>query len=69
MAKKKVTPETDEIRLAEKVRKAHASEEGPAAEALRSLHKRLKRLQRGRRKIATRVKHAQGKKAAAGAKA
>ena len=65
MAKK--TPlETDMARLQKKVteqRTAVASPEGNPK--LRSLHKRLKRAQRKKRRLATRKQHAMGKKAGA----
>lgn len=67
---KKTAPEKDETRLKTKVqerRKATDNPEGSAA--LRALHKRLKRIQRKRRSLATRKRHAMGKKAESGAKA
>lgn len=69
MAKK--TPlETDEARLTKKVRERLAGTENPEGnEALRALHKRLKRTQRKRRSLATRLKHAAGKKTEAAGKA
>lgn len=65
MAKK--TPlETDMARLQKKVREQQAVVEGSNGNAkLRSLHKRLKRVQRKRRRLATRKRHAMGKKAGA----
>lgn len=73
MAKK--TPlEKDETQLKGKVRDRRAATDNPeGSEAFRALHKRLKRLQRRRRSLALRKRHAMGKKgqkgeAAAGAK-
>jgi len=63
MAKKKDPLETDIKRLKEKVgaRKAKAENaEGDAS--LRALHKRLKRVQRKKRALASRLARAQGKK-------
>nr|MBI3612275.1 hypothetical protein [Nitrospirota bacterium] len=69
MAKK--TPlEQDETRLKTKVRERKAATDNPEGSAsLRALHKRLKRLQRKRRSLVTRKRHAMGKKGEAGAKA
>jgi hypothetical protein len=68
---KKTPLETDESRLKQKVRDRLAKSDNPEGDAaLRSLHKRLKRTQRQRRRLATRLRHALGKKATvAGAKA
>jgi hypothetical protein len=65
MAKK--TPlETDMARLQKKVREQRAAGESTEGNSkLRSLHKRLKRAQRKRRRLATRKQHAMGKKAGA----
>jgi predicted nucleic acid-binding Zn-ribbon protein len=63
MAKKKDPLETDIKRLKEKVgaRKAKAENaEGDAS--LRALHKRLKRVQRKKRSLASRLARAKGKK-------
>jgi hypothetical protein len=69
MAKK--TPlEKDEVQLKVKVRERKAATDNPeGSAALRALHKRLKRLQRKRRSLVIRKRHAMGKKAEAGAKA
>ncbi len=69
MAKK--TPlETEEARLKKKVRERLAGTENPEGDAaMRALHKRLKRAQRKRRSLATRLRHAAGKKTAAAEKA
>ncbi|HXX73863.1 MAG TPA: hypothetical protein VEI50_01915 [Nitrospiraceae bacterium] len=59
---KKTTAESDEARLKKKVAAqltGHKSPEGDAA--LRTLRKRLKRVQRKRRARALRKKHATGK--------
>jgi len=70
MAKKKTGPEQDEARLKTKVREKRAATDNPEGDAtFRALHKRLKRIQRKRRSLATRKRHAMGKKADAGAKA
>jgi hypothetical protein len=65
MAKK--TPlETDMARLQKKVTEQRTATESPEGNAkLRSLHKRLKRVQRKTRRLATRKQHAMGKKAGA----
>lgn len=69
MAKK--TPlETDEARLKKKVRERLAGAENPEGDAaMRALHKRLKRAQRKRRSLATRLRHAAGKKTGTAEKA
>ncbi len=63
MAKK--TPlETDMARLQKKVAEQRtAAESTEGNPKLRSLHKRLKRAQRKKRRLATRKRHAMGKKA------
>ena len=63
MAKKKKPIEEDIARLKKKIaeRKAAAGKV-LGDEALRMLHKRLKREQRKRRALAQRLAHAQGKK-------
>lgn len=67
---KKTPVEQDETRLKAKVRERKAATDNPEGNAvLRALHKRLKRVQRKRRSLATRKRHAMGKKAEAGAKA
>jgi len=65
MAKK--TPlETDLTRLQKKVNEKRAGAETAKYDAkMRALHKRLKRAQRKKRRLAMRKKHAMGKKAAA----
>lgn len=69
MAKKKTSPEDDETRLKKKVREKRAATDNPEGDAaFRALHKRLKRIQRRRRSLALRKRHAMGKKAEAGAK-
>lgn len=63
MGQKKSPDEADLTRLKAKVaerKKAAANAEGDAA--LRSLHKRLKRIQRKKRGLAMRLARAQGKK-------
>ncbi len=62
---KKTSEETDEARLKKKVRDCLAKNDNPEGDAaLRALHKRLRRTQRKRRRLAARVRHAMGKKAA-----
>ncbi|MEW6542098.1 MAG: hypothetical protein AB1411_00635 [Nitrospirota bacterium] len=57
--------ETDEARLQKKVRERRAASDNPEGDAaLRKLRKRLKRAQRKRRKLAIRLRHALGKRAA-----
>lgn len=59
----------DEAKLKKKVGEKLAATDNPEAiAALRSLHKRLKRAQRKRRRLAARKRHAMGKQAGAGAK-
>ncbi|TLY16547.1 MAG: hypothetical protein E6K69_03945 [Nitrospirae bacterium] len=61
--------EPDEAKLKKKVRGKLAATDNPEADAaLRSLHKRLKRAQRKRRRLALRKRHAMGKQASASAK-
>lgn len=64
MAKKKTNPlETDITRLKEKVGTRKAATENAEGDAsLRALHKRLKRAQRKKRLLASRLARAQGKK-------
>ena len=65
MAKR--TPlETDMARLQKKISEKRAAAELTEDTALRSLHKRLKRAQRKRRRLATRKRHARGKQAGVG---
>lgn len=66
MAKKKKASLTDEeARLKKKVSEKRAKLEIPEGDApFRKLHKRLKRVQRLRRRLATRKRHAMGKKKA-----
>ena len=65
MAKK--TPlETDMARLQKKISEQRTTAESPKGNPkLRSLHKRLKRAQRKKRRLATRKRHAMGKNAGA----
>lgn len=66
----KTPVDTDEARLKKKVRAKQAAAKNPEGDAsLRSLHKRLKRVQRKRRKQAIRLRHAMGNKAAKSEKA
>ena len=61
--------EADEAKLKKKVGEKLAATDNPEADAaLRSLHKRLKRAQRKRRRLAARKRHAMGKQTGAGAK-
>ncbi|HYM37568.1 MAG TPA: hypothetical protein VES96_04110 [Nitrospiraceae bacterium] len=66
MAKKKKISLTDEeARLKKKVSDKRGKLENPEGDApFRKLHKRLKRIQRLRRRLATRKQHAMGKKKA-----
>lgn len=65
---KKTAGETDEVRLKKKVAERGAGAEHPEGKAaLRSLKKRLKRVQRKRRSLAARKRRATGKGAGAGA--
>lgn len=62
---KKTPAGADEARLKTKVRATLAATENPEGDAaLRSLHKRLKRIQRKRRRLEARKRHAMGKKKA-----
>jgi len=64
MAKKKKTSLTDEeTRLEKKVTEKRGNLENPEGDApFRKLHKRLKRIQRLRRRLSIRKQHAMGKK-------
>ena len=63
MAKKKNPLETDITRLKEKVGARKAKTENAEGDAsLRALHKRLKRVQRKKRSLASRLARAKGKK-------
>jgi hypothetical protein len=64
MAKKKKVSLTDEeARLKKKVSDKRGKLENPEGDApFRKLHKRLKRIQRQRRRLAIRKQHAMGKK-------
>ncbi len=63
MAKQKDPLEADIKRLREKVAARKAKTENAEGDAaLRALHKRLKRVQRKKRALASRLAHAQGKK-------
>ena len=63
MAKKKDPLDTDIKRLKEKVGTRKAKTDNAEEDAsLRALHKRLKRAQRRKRALASRLAHAQGKK-------
>lgn len=63
MAKKKDPLETDIKRLKEKVGARKAKTENAEGDAsLRALHKRLKRVQRKKRALASRLARAKGKK-------
>lgn len=66
MAKKaKASLADDEARLKKKVSEKRAKLENPEGDApFRKLHKRLKRNQRKRRRLALRKQHAMGKKKA-----
>jgi hypothetical protein len=67
---KKTMLETDEARLKKKVgERRHKIENSGADAALRGLSKRLKRLQRKRRALALRKRHAAGKAAGTDTKA
>ncbi len=66
----KITRQDDEARLTARVRERTGAKDTPEKDpALRSLRKRLKRLQRERRRLEARKRHAMGKKAKAEAKA
>ena len=59
---KKSTGETDETRLKGKIAARMGDEKGISGDpAVRSLRKRLKRVQRKRRALSSRKKHAAGK--------
>lgn len=60
---KKPTGESDEIRLKKKVAGRTTDTSVSGDPALRSLRKRLKRVQRKRRALSLRKKHAAGKQA------
>ncbi|MDR4475833.1 MAG: hypothetical protein R3B11_07460 [Nitrospira sp.] len=61
---KKPTGESDEIRLRKKLAARTKEADSPSGDpALRSLRKRLKRVQRKRRALSLRKKHAAGTKA------
>ncbi|HEX9285391.1 MAG TPA: hypothetical protein VF879_06945 [Nitrospirales bacterium] len=63
MPKKKSPLEEDLKRLREKVAARKTKTENAEGDAaLRALHKRLKRVQRKKRALASRLAHAQGKK-------
>ena len=63
---KKPTGESDEIRLKKNLAARTKDADGPSGDpALRSLRKRLKRVQRKRRAVSLRKKHAAGAKAEA----
>ena len=63
---KKPTGESDEIRLKKKLAARTKDADGPSGDpALRSLRKRLKRVQRKRRAVSLTKKHAAGAKAEA----
>ena len=60
----KTARQDDETRLTARVRERTATKDTPEKDpALRSLRKRLKRLQRTRRRLEVRKQHAMGKKA------
>lgn len=67
--KKQRTKENDEARLKKNVQSKQTAGSGDTASgpAFRRLRKRLKRVQRKRRRLALRRAHAAGKKAAEGA--
>ena len=67
---KKTAAESDEARLKKKLGEERAGHDNPKGDRrLRGLRKRLKRIQRKRRALALRKKHAAGKKAEAPAQA
>jgi hypothetical protein len=67
---KKTAQESDEARLKKKIATNLADHKEPAGNpALRALRKRLKRIQRKRRSVALRKKHAAGHKTEAAAPA
>lgn len=66
----KTARQDDETRLTARVQERNAAKDTPETDpALRSLRKRLKRLQRKRRRLELRKRHAMGKKAKAETKA
>jgi len=66
----KTARQDDETRLTDRVRERTATKDTPETDsALRSLRKRLKRIQRKRRRLELRKRHAMGKKAKAETKA
>lgn len=67
---KKTAAESDEARLKKKLGGKQTGHDNPKGDqSLRELRKRLKRIQRKRRALALRKKHAAGKKAEAPAQA
>ncbi|HNC82957.1 MAG TPA: hypothetical protein PK999_07925 [Nitrospira sp.] len=62
---KKPTGESDEVRLKKKIAASTKDESKSGVPAVRSLRKRLKRVQRKRRALVLRKKHAAGKQAEA----
>ncbi|MCC6968234.1 MAG: hypothetical protein IT391_18355 [Nitrospira sp.] len=60
---KKPTGESDEVRLKKKIAANTKDERKSGDPAVRSLRKRLKRVQRKRRALSLRKKHAAGKQA------
>ena len=62
---KKPTGESDEVRLKKKIAANTKDESKSGDPAMRSLRKRLKRVQRKRRALSLRKKHAAGKQAEA----
>lgn len=58
---KKSTGESDEVRLKKKIAAGTKDESKSGDPAVRSLRKRLKRVQRKRRAVSLRKKHAAGK--------
>lgn len=60
---KKSTGESDEVRLKKKIAARSKNEGQPSDPGVRSLRKRLKRVQRKRRALSLRKKHAAGKQA------
>ena len=66
----KTARQDDETRLTARLRERTATKDAPETDpALRSLRKRLKRIQRKRRRLELRKRHAMGKKAKAETKA
>lgn len=60
---KKSTGESDEVRLKKKIAASSKNESQSGDPGVRSLRKRLKRVQRKRRALLLRKKHAAGKQA------